>query len=84
MRQVCAAKTAVGLVDQRHPAGVLVAHQLLVGQLRVVEEVVVVRALPGGVQEQVLVDQGEPELVRRDGSCYGDDLSQGFLLRPAV
>ena len=65
-------EAAAGLVHQRHAAGVLVPHQLLVGELLVVEHVVAAPGVAHQVEEDVLVGQGEPEVAARNwpGHCH--------------
>ena len=64
---------AVGLVDERDATRLLVALQLDQRELGVIEDVVADPGIAHQVQEQVLVNQGEAELVGRDRAADGHD-----------
>ena len=66
-------QAAIGLIDQGDPAGVLVALQLERGQIRVIQDVVADPRVAHQVQQQVLVDEREPELIGGHRPAHGHD-----------
>ena len=66
-------QTAIGLIDQGHAAGIFVALQLERRQIGVIQDVVADPGVAHEVQQQVLVDEGEAELIGGTRPADGHD-----------